>query len=68
MLVPITHEKAFELLMADETRKTVYFKNVEGYQRAEDYKWVFSGRGGVNITKTEFYREEEQISPRRSIK
>lgn len=68
MLVEISRSKAFELLMNKETRNDVYFKNVDGYQKAGDYKWVFRGTGGVNFTETDFYREEEPVSPRRSIK
>lgn len=62
MLVKITKEKAFELLMNEDTSKTVFFKRKSGeYIKAIDYVWSFhKDSQGVIFESAEFYEEVEE--------
>jgi len=62
MLIKITKQEAFEMLLSESMGNKVYFKGREIYGKAIDHRWIFgaSGSGGVFFGKTDFYKEADE--------
>ena len=62
MLIKITKQEAFEMLLSESMGNKVYFKGREIYGKAIDYRWLFGvgGSGGVSFGKTDFYKEVDE--------
>ena len=62
MLIRITKQKAFEMLLDKITANRVYFKVKNNYEKAVDYKWIFGSEAnsGVLFERTDFYKEIDE--------
>lgn len=64
MLVKITSNEAFEMLMDNGNCNKVYFKHNTDYFLARDYKWEFTHKDVIpapstNFVTAKFYKEVE---------
>lgn len=62
MLIRITKQEAFEMLLDKNKQNKIYFKYGKSYENAIDYKWLFgkSGNGGIFYDKADFYKEVDE--------
>ena len=62
MLIRITKQEAFEMLLDKNKQNKIYFKYGKSYEKAIDYKWIFGSEtnSGVLFERTDFYKEVDE--------